>query len=392
VETLDPVGGLGALGYPAGPLAGPPETHSEALETFKATSLERELAEREDALAAAWIELEAIRSRRIVRLADRLQGLRRRFGSGSRGSQPSAPSPTAPPPTDPTGAEPATGDDRSLFYWPSLTHFHSPVPDTALLSRPEMQARLWPPTAPEQPGVDWHGDAQLALVAELAAQEAMTFPATSDDPTEFFSSNPAFAPHDAWATQALLRHLRPRRMVELGSGWTSLLAARVNREHLGQTMRLTCVDPYLQEFLRGGVDGIDEVVEKPAEDLPLSFFESLEAGDVLFIDTTHTVKTGSDVVYLFGEVIPRLAPGVVVHVHDIFLPGEYPKQWVLSGWAWNEQYLVQAFLAFNREFEVLLSLGWLANRHPETIERVVPGFESFYPGRGGSLWLRRAGA
>ena len=246
--------------------------------------------------------------------------------------------------------------------------------------------------APEQPGVDWRGEAQLALVEELARQEPMRFPKTSDDPKEFFSTNPAFPPHDAWAMQAMLRHLRPGRMVELGSGWTSLLAARVNREHLDGELDLVCVDPYLQEFLRGGVDGISEIIEQGAEDLPLEFFDGLEAGDVLFIDSTHTVKTGSDVVYLFGEVIPRLKPGVVVHIHDIFLPGEYPPQWVLSGWAWNEQYLVQAFLAFNHEFEVVLSLGWLAHRHPEVVEAAVPAFESFYPGRGGSLWIRRATA
>ena len=100
--------------------------------------------------------------------------------------------------------------DRPLFYWPELTHFHSPVPDTRVLSQPAMRARLWPAEAPEQVGVDWNGDEQVALVRdELATQEPMTFPVTTEDPTEFFSSNPAFPPHDAWALQAMLRRLRP---------------------------------------------------------------------------------------------------------------------------------------------------------------------------------------
>lgn len=356
---------------------------SDALEAFQVTSLKRELAERDAALAAAWAEIEALRSRRVVRLADRLRQLRHR---GAPDDTPAA----APEPGTAPEPEEAAAVDRPLFYWPELTHFHSPVPDTRLLATPEMRARLWPERAPEQVGVDWRGEEQLALVREeLAEQEPMTFPETTDDPTEFFSSNPAFAPHDAWALQAMLRHLRPRRMIEVGSGWTSLLAARVNREQLGGEMRLTCVDPYPQEFMRGGVEGVAELIEEPIEEMPLEFFTGLGEGDVLFVDSTHTVKTGSDVVYLFGEVIPRLAPGVVVHVHDVFLPGEYPPQWVLSGWAWNEQYLVQAFLAFNREFEVVLSLGWLAHRHPEVVEAEVPGFERFYPGRGGSLWIRR---
>jgi len=351
----------------------------DALEAFQVTSLKRELAERDAALAAAWAELAAIRGRRVVRLADRLARLRQRN---------SAPPPSAEPAA--AGAEPEPAD-QPLFYWPSLVHFHSPVPDTRILSSEPTRSRLWPERAPEQPGVDWRGEEQLTLVrGELARQAPMTFPEQpTDDPTEFFSSNPAFAPHDAWALQAMLRHLRPQRMIEIGSGWTSLLAARVNREHLDGEMELTCVDPFPQEFMTGGVEGVTELIQRPIEEMPGEFFGSLGPGDVLFIDSTHTVKTGSDVTYLFGEVIPQLRPGVVVHIHDIFLPGEYPQQWALSGWAWNEQYLVQAFLAFNEEFEVVLSLGWLAHRHPKVIEDVVPNFERFYPGRGGSLWIRR---
>jgi predicted O-methyltransferase YrrM len=366
------------------------EFQEDALETFQVTSLKRQLAERDAALAAAWSEIEALRGRRVLRLADQVKRLRGR-GRGaapeSEGAGEDERAATEAAPGEVT--VPAEAADRPLFYWPELTHFHSPVPDTRLLSTPQMRAQLWPERAPDQPGVEWRGEEQLALVAELAAQEPMTFPETSEDPTEFFSSNPAFAPHDAWALQAMLRHLQPRRMIEVGSGWTSLLAARVNREQLGGKMELTCVDPFPQEFMRGDVEGVSELIEQPAEEMPLSFFERLQDGDVLFIDSTHTVKTGSDVVYLFGEVVPRLAPGVVVHIHDIFLPGEYPPQWVLSGWAWNEQYLLQAFLSFNREFEVVLSLGWLAHREPQVIEAAIPGFERFYPGRGGSLWIRR---
>lgn len=355
----------------------------DAVEAFQVTSLKRELAERDAELAATRAEYGVFRERRVIRVATRLAAplvrlrdtIRHRRQREEAGGAMATPEPADPP----------------LFYWPSLVHFHSPVPDTRILSAEPTRSRLWPERAPEQPGLDWRGEEQIALVRdELAAQQPMTFPEQpTDDPTEFFSSNPAFAPHDAWALQAMLRQLRPRRMIEIGSGWTSLLAARVNREHLDAEMRLTCVDPFPQDFMASGVEGVTELIQQPIEEMPPDFFGELEAGDVLFIDSTHTVKTGSDVVYLFGEIVPRLKPGVVVHIHDIFLPGEYPQQWALSGWAWNEQYLVQAFLAFNPEFEVVLSLGWLAHRHPEIVETAVPGFERFYPGRGGSLWIRR---
>lgn len=364
----------------------------EALEAFQLTSLKRELAERETqlaaqeaALAASEVEFAAFQERRPIRLAEAIAGPLARIRGALTGSRNHEPLPVEAAPSEPAPADPP------LFYWPSLVHFHSPVPDTRILSREPTRSRLWPEHAPEQPGLEWRGDAQLRLVREeLAQQEPMVFPEQpTEDPTEFFSSNPAFAPHDAWALQAMLRHLRPRRMIETGSGWTSLLAARVNREHLGEEMELACIDPYPQDFMAGGIDGVTELIKKPVEEMPVEYFQKLESGDVLFIDSTHTLKTGSDVTFLFGEIIPRLQPGVVIHIHDIFLPGEYPQQWVLSGWSWNEQYLVQAFLAFNDAFEVLLSLGWLAHRHPQVIEEAVPNFERFYPGRGGSLWIRR---
>ena len=153
----------------------------------------------------------------------------------------------------------------------------------------------------------------------------------------------------------MLRHLRPARMIEVGSGFSSLVAARANREHLGGELDFTCIEPYPRDFLAdGGVPGISAPA-RGADPGHAARGRSSElgAGDVLFIDTSHTVKTGGDVPWIFNEMLPRLAPGVVVHIHDVFLPGDYPQQWVLEGWGWNEVYLVRAFLAFNTGFEVL---------------------------------------
>ena len=112
---------------------------------------------------------------------------------------------------------------------------------------------------------------------------------------------------------------------------------------------------------------------------------------MLFIDTSHTVKTGGDVPWLFGEVLPRLAPGVVVHVHDVFLPGDYPVPWVLEGWGWNEIYLVRAFLAFNQQFEILAGTQYLLQRHVDDLRRAFPGLHErrHMERAGASLWLAR---
>jgi hypothetical protein len=278
--------------------------------------------------------------------------------------------------------------DEVAHVW-ELGHFYSPVADTRELARPEVRARIWPADPPATPGIDWREPEQVALLRRLAAQPPLTLPVeATDDPTEYHSANPNFPLLDGWLLQAMLRDLRPGRLVEVGCGFSSLLTARVNRECLGGAMDVTCIEPYPPEFLRGGsVAGIGRLLEAPVQEVGLEPFLALGAGDVLFIDTSHVVKTGNDVRFLYGEVLPRLQPGVVVHVHDIFLPWEYPEDWVFGGRSWNEQYLVQAFLAFNDAFQVLVAVQWLMGHRAEEVERAVPGFRET---PGGSLWLRRA--
>jgi hypothetical protein len=282
------------------------------------------------------------------------------------------------------------GPGQPKFYWPALTHFHSPVPDTRVLAEPATRERIWPAQPPDRPGIDWRGERQLELLAELGRQAPMRIPeAPTGNPLDYYAPNPSYGYYDSWAVGAMLRHLRPTRMIEAGSGWSTLLAARINREYLGGTTDLTCFDPFPQPFIQDGVPGVSRLVEEPIERTPLTAFDALGAGDVLFIDSTHAVKTGGDVAFLFGDVIPRLRPGVVVHVHDIFLPLDYPEPWALEGWSWNEQYLVQAFLAFNSEFEILLATSWLAINHPEAVPRAAPAPATPRRRFGASLWFRR---
>ena len=118
-------------------------------------------------------------------------------------------------------------------------------------------------------------------------------------------------------------------------------------------MRFSCIEPYPRGFLQVRVPGISDVRVEQVQDTPLEVFEKLGRGDVLFVDTAHTIKTGGDLAWIYGEILPRLRPGVLVHIHDAFIPGDYPQPWVLEGWGWNEIYLIKGFLAFNSAFEVL---------------------------------------
>jgi hypothetical protein len=179
-------------------------------------------------------------------------------------------------------------------------------------------------------------------------------------------------------------------MIEIGSGFSTLISARVNQDELGGSMHLVCVEPNPRPFLVDGVAGLSELRVEKVQNTPLELFEMLEANDLLFIDTSHVAKIGSDVVWLFQEVVPRLRPGVTVHVHDFFAPADYPAPWVLDGWGWNELYLVRAFLAFNSAFKIELAAQYMLGRHPEALLKAFPeAFEGPFGGSGSSLWLRR---
>lgn len=181
---------------------------------------------------------------------------------------------------------------------------------------------------------------------------------------------------DAVVLYAMLRELKPARVVELGSG----VSTDIIREAIGRPHRV--FDPYAND--RTGL----EVARVSAVDVPLSVFRELEAGDVLFVDTSHTVKTGGDVTRIVLDVLPVLASGVVVHVHDVFLPFEYPRAWAEEQQLyWAEQYLLQAFLIGNREWEVLLGCAAVQDAYPELVARHAPGHGP--DARPGAFWMRR---
>jgi hypothetical protein len=290
----------------------------------------------------------------------------------------------------PSNETPAAAEPP-LICWP-LDHYYSPIADTRALSREPARSRVWPAKPPATPGIDWGPAHQVALVRDQLGRWS-DFPipdGPTGDPRDYHAANEMFSRLDAWILQAMLRYFRPQRMIEVGCGWSSLMTARVNREQFGGALDFVCIEPHPPEFLGDGIEGISRLIVSPVEQLPVDTFLDLGAGDFLFIDTSHTVKTGGDVVFLLQEVLPRLADGVIVHIHDIFLPWDYPPEWVLVGRAWNEQYAVRAFLSFNSTFEILVSVAWMSQFHADVLAAVLPGFPHAYADGGGSLWIRRS--
>lgn len=269
-------------------------------------------------------------------------------------------------------------------------HFYSPVVDPAELK--PRRDELWPQTAPPCPGVDFNEASTEQILREWFPRWMPTFDyperaPTNNDESRFYVQNNQYSWLDCRTLYVFLRQLQPARVIEIGSGYSSLLTADVNQRFFSGAMQFICVEPFPRAFLTQGVPGISQLVVQKVQALAPSWFDQLQAGDVLFIDSSHVCKTGSDVNHLYLNVLPRLRPGVIVHIHDIFLPHEYPPSWVLDdNRSWNEQYLVQVMLQHTQRYRVLFA-GWHAfQRFPELVIKALATGKGH--GFGGcSLWL-----
>jgi hypothetical protein len=271
--------------------------------------------------------------------------------------------------------------------WVPPGHFYSPVPDRAAAMAD--RERIWGAGSIECRGVDLALSQQRALLEELSLlYPELPYGAERSVDLRYWLDNPWFPTTNGVLGYLLLSHLRPHRYIEVGSGFSSALALDANDRHLGGQLQATFIEPFpdrLRELLRPTDADRVTILESRVQDVDLEVFDQLEASDVLFIDSTHVSRVGSDVNHLVFEVLPRLRPGVVVHVHDVLAGFEYPPEWVEEGRAWNEAYLIRAFLQFNDAFEILLwDAALLADG--EDLEARFPLASNTVAG---SLWLRR---
>ena len=270
-------------------------------------------------------------------------------------------------------------------------HFYQPIPDTRSFPQEFWNRRS------DMVSVDMNDRGQCELLERFIDRYKTIydqFPREKTaDPREFYLNNGMFPTIDAEILYCMIRDFGPRRIIEIGSGFSTLLAAqaiRDNRQEGGRACELVAIEPYPNQTLQQGLPELTRLIRSPVQDVPLSEFQKLQSNDILFIDSSHVVATGSDVVYEVLEILPRLSPGVIVHFHDIFFPADYLKQWVDElRLFWTEQYLLHAFLCFNRSFEVLWGTSYMHVHHPELLEKAFSGYR-----RGGewpatSFWMRK---
>lgn len=269
---------------------------------------------------------------------------------------------------------------ESRGYHITPLHFYSPIPDTRELEKKDFQTSGCP-------GIDLRPESQLKLLKEAFpkfSQEYNAFPINPTDSKVFYLDNDAFTGIDPYIYYCMIRHFKPQTVVEVGSGHSTILGAQTSR--LNDSTRYVCIDPWPRDFISQGVPGI-EFIRRKVEDLDLDIFCQLKQNDILFIDSSHVVRTAGDVCYIILEVLPQLAQGVVIHFHDIFLPFDYPKEWIVGQQRfWTEQYLLQAYLAENCHVEILFANHFISQNYTEEVRQAFPN--ALWIG-GGSFWIRK---
>jgi predicted O-methyltransferase YrrM len=268
-------------------------------------------------------------------------------------------------------------------------HYYSPIPDIFYIQK--NKAKLFNREIKSCPGINLAADSQIKLVKTLSQYaENIPFPHTQQEGFRYFYDNEYFGSGSADILYALMQFFKPKRIIEAGSGFSSAAMLDINDLLFDGNIEFTFIEPYPEERLLSLLTEKDKSRHKIcpdiAQNISAEFFSALDENDIFFIDSSHVAKTGSDVVYLLTEILPILRKGVIIHIHDIFWPFEYPEEWVLTGRAWSEAYLVKAFLQFNEKFEILLFNSYLAIHHKDLMSRLFPHFLDDCKS---SLWIKK---
>ena len=273
-----------------------------------------------------------------------------------------------------------------LFVPPG--HFYSPITNPIEADRhlAKIGARGVPNTLPGI-SID-RGEMIEKWHSLLPFLKSNPFPEAKASKYRYAFDNPNYSWGDGSSLHAMLRHHRPKRIVEIGSGWSSACMVDTIEHYLGGACSMTFVEPHpaLMRDLIGEWQA--QYIEKPVQDVQFGVFEELEAGDIVFIDSTHVLKTGSDVCFELFDILPRLRTGVLVHFHDMFWPFEYPRAWAVDdNRSWNELYAMRAFLTDNPHWRIIFFSDYLARFERPLLEATYP---QFLRNSGGALWLERS--
>lgn len=276
---------------------------------------------------------------------------------------------------------------RYLKFVP-LGHYYSPVPDLDEVR--EDAERIFGKVPTDIPGILLNEQQQLVLLKEFKIYyDELPFQPEKESNLRYYFENPSYSYSDAIFLYCMMRHFKPKRIIEIGSGYSSCAILDTNELFFDDSVETRFIEPYPQ-LLLSLINNTDQdkikIIAKKLQDVELGEFEILQKNDILFIDSTHVSKVGSDVNRIFFDILPVLQSGVLIHFHDICYPFEYPLEWILEGRAWNEAYLLRAFLQYNSSFHIVLMNTFLERFHEKIFQEELP---LCLKNSGASIWIRK---
>lgn len=278
--------------------------------------------------------------------------------------------------------------ERSLwFYRYPMGHYGSTIPSKREILL--QQNNIFNKSIREIPGLDLNIDYQLELLKNFTDYDgSYNLNKNKSDNRRYYYNNFSFRLSDALILYYMCRHFNPAQVIEIGSGYSSALMLDIKESFLNN-MNLTFIEPYpstLNRLLRINDLNNCVIIQKKIQDVSLEIFDELERDSILFIDSSHVLKIGSDLSTIVFSIFPRLKPGVLIHIHDVFWPFEYPEKMISEGRIWNEIYFIRSFLQFNNSFEIVFFTSFLEQMHRDKINKIVKNHSE---GSGASLWLRK---
>ncbi|MFQ5963178.1 MAG: class I SAM-dependent methyltransferase [Candidatus Scalinduaceae bacterium] len=271
--------------------------------------------------------------------------------------------------------------------WPP-GHFYSPIPSIEEVKIKEK--KIFNNIPNKISGVNLNEEGQLNLLRQLKKYYGnQPFEAYKKEKLRYFFENPNYSYGEAVILHCMIRYTQPKKIVEIGSGYSSCAILDTNEFFFDNAISCTFIDPYpqlIQSLIKDSDIGKIEIIQKNIQDVEIDRFSKLSAGDILFIDSSHVSKVNSDVNHIFFEILPYIKRGVYVHFHDVGYPFEYPKEWIYEGRAWNEAYLLRAFLQYNNIFKIQFYNSFLACIYKDIVNDNMP---IFMKNPGTSIWIQK---
>lgn len=272
---------------------------------------------------------------------------------------------------------------KSMQFFPP-GHFYSPIVHQDEITPYNVTyAKIFP-------AVDLNEEQQLFLLSEFKEYYLdLPFEEKKKLDLRYYFDNEAYSYADGIILYCMIRKFKPKKIIEIGSGYSSCVTLDTNELFFENKIKCSFIEPYpvlLKSLLKEEDFQNINLLETKVQNVPLRIFQELKAGDILFIDSTHVAKVNSDVNYIFFNILPNLAKGVLIHFHDIFYPFEYPEKWIREGRNWNEIYLLRAFLEYNNVFSIQFFNSYMAQFHIDKFQRYLP---LYVKNTGGAIWLEK---